>query len=651
MDDATLQNPTIFIEDEIKRFNSNFSTCIGEGGFGIVYKGFCNDGYDLVAVKRYIRDDLSSREEFMKEVSIHSQIKHKNVVWLIGYCISESNLTLVTEYISKGNIDDILHKRCADALTYMHSMHLSIDNLVCHGDIKPANILLDDNFTAKVSDFGLSRLLSGGISQYISKVIGSTYYMDPVCLRTGRITPRSDVYSFGIVLLELISRKRAKEGDVYLVGSFASAKGKEISSKNNIEILQQVVKLANECLSLEISERPKMIDVAKRLRVFQKAVKIRHENKLSQSILASHCSWKKDTQDKVQFKKSPSFLKRNGSNSTSLLGLSNLRSFTKEELNEVTENYSYLLHEETPAKLYKGKLEDNTAVVVKKFLYADSEEAFINGGIILSQIVHKNIIKLLGCCLEAETLILIYEYANNGSLLDVLGSQEHLPLDKRIWIAIKTAEALQYLHSAGTGIIGHGSVAASTILLDNNLLPKFTDFSGACKLLKEREITAHDRVITRDLLEKVLYNDPIRYMSVLMNMESDVYRFGGVLFTLISRENNICLDELVVKFTEAYHKDNSGKAIFDKKIIAEEDSVVLEDLGRLALKCTILNIDEMIGRPTMKEVIENLHMIRRSWKERTTEVAVQVTEIEDTSAELRLPNLMCHLFGYRRIQW
>ncbi|WVZ51244.1 hypothetical protein U9M48_002404 [Paspalum notatum var. saurae] len=275
MDDATLQNLTIFMEDELKRFTSNFSTCIGEGGFGIVYKGICNDGYDLIAVKRYIHDDLRSREEFMKEVSIHkfmkevsihSQIKHKNVVRLIGYCISESNLTLVTEYISKGNLDDILHNSdilipldtrlgiaigCADALTYMHSMHLSSDNLVCHGDIKPANILLDDNFTAKVSDFGLSRLLSGGISQYISK-------MDPVCLRTGHITPRSDVYSFGIVLLELVSRKRAKEGDVYLVGSFASAKGKglrelfdsEISNKYNIEILQQAVKLAKECLSL-----------------------------------------------------------------------------------------------------------------------------------------------------------------------------------------------------------------------------------------------------------------------------------------------------------------------------------------------------------------------------------------------------------------
>jgi serine/threonine protein kinase len=251
--------------------------------------------------------------------------------------------------------------------------------------------------------------------------------------------------------------------------------------------------------------------------------------------------------------------------------------------------------------------------------------------------------------LEAETLILIYEYANKGSLMDILGSEEHFPLDKRIGIAIKTAEALQYLHSLTTGIIGHGNVAATTILLDN-LSPKLTDFSGACKLIKEGQITGSDSVITRDFLEEVLYNYPIRFMSVLLNMESDVYRFGGVLFALISRDNNTSLDELVLRFTEAYQTDDSGKAIFDKVITAEEEISVLEDLGRLALKCTILNVDEMTMRPTMKEVAEQLHKIRRSWKGPTTEAATLVPEVEARD-EPRLPNLMRHLYGYRRIRW
>ncbi|CAL4980744.1 unnamed protein product [Urochloa decumbens] len=610
---ATSQDIKIFTEDEIKSITRNYSNLIGKGGFGEVYRGVLDADDDLVAVKRYIRQDL--REEFMEEVSIHSMMRHKNVVKLIGYCISESTLMLVTEYISNGNLDDILHKSdisipldirlgiaigCADALNNMHSRHLSNENLIFHGDIKPANILLDENFTAKVSDFGLSRLLSGGITQYTSRVIGSINYMDPACLHTGCLTPRSDVYSFGIVLLELIARKRAKEGDVYLVGTFAKANGKglrqlfdpAIAEKNNIEILQEMVKLANACLILEISKRPQMNDVAKSLRVLLSAVKSRHESSSFHSILSTHYSWLKiDKEDKVQLKKSRSLLKRNDSSSMILLGLSDVRKFTKKELNEITKNFSYQFGGGTPARFYKGTLEDNTAVV------------------------------------------------------------EHFSLDKRMRIAIKTAEALQYLHSPATGIIGHGSVAASNIFLDDNFSPKLTGFSQACKLIKEGEVT--ESLVSRELLEKILYDDSSRYTSVLMNMESDVYRFGGVLFAIISRENNISLDDLIVEFTKAYQTDNSGKAFFDKDITAQEDITVLEDIGRLALKCTISDVDEMILRPTMKEAAEKLHIIRRSWKEHRTVESTQATETEaraSTSAEQKLPNLMRHLYGYRRIQ-
>uniref|UniRef100_A0A0D3HN02 Protein kinase domain-containing protein n=1 Tax=Oryza barthii TaxID=65489 RepID=A0A0D3HN02_9ORYZ len=155
-----------FTEDEIETITSGYTTLIGKGGFGEVYRGVLHYD-DLVAVKRYIRGDLI--QEFMEEVRIHSQINHKNIVKLISYCRGENSLLMVTEYISNGNLEDILHNRklampldtrlgiaigCAQALCHMHSMHLSTGSLVCHGDIKPANIFLDDNLTAKISDFG-----------------------------------------------------------------------------------------------------------------------------------------------------------------------------------------------------------------------------------------------------------------------------------------------------------------------------------------------------------------------------------------------------------------------------------------------------------------------------------------------------------------
>ncbi|XP_066335688.1 uncharacterized protein [Miscanthus floridulus] len=672
---AMWQKVMRFTEDEIEALTNNYGTLIGKGGYGEVYKGILDDHYDLVAVKRYIRENL--RKEFMEEVSIHSQMNHKNVVKFIGYCVGESTLTLVTEYVPKGNLDDILHNSdtaipldirlgiaigCAEALSYMHSMHLSIDSLICHGDIKPANILLDDNFTAKVSDFGLSRLLLGGITQYASKVIGSIDYMDPVLMHTGRLTPRNDVYSFGIVLLELVTRKRVKQGDMNLIGIFECAKGKglrklfdeSIANKNTFKTLEEIVELAMACLRLDIKNRPEMNHVEKCLRVLKRDLKCRQEHASSQSILSTHHSWHtKDKQESAQLKKSGSFFKRNASNVKIISKFSNVRSFTKAELKEITDNYSHMLSGGMSTKFYKGRLEDNTVVAVRKFHDTDSQEAFINGGIVLSQIAHKNnIIKLLGCCLEAETLAFIYEYADKGSLLDILGSQEYLPLDLRLRIAIKTAEALQYLHSPATGIIGHGSVSASTVLLHDNFVPKLTDFSGASKLIMDSGSNAGDSVINSVLLEKVLDSDPSRYKTVLMNLESDVYRFGSVLLSLISRENNICFDDLTVEFTKAYQKDNSGKAMFDKDITAEQDIAALEEMGRLALRCTILNADGMVMRPTMQEVAEELRRIRRCCKLPTSEATPHVTETTATAAaplEPRLPNLMRHLFGYRRI--
>ncbi|CAL4992607.1 unnamed protein product [Urochloa decumbens] len=525
----------------------------------------------------------------MEEVSIHSQMSHKNVVKLIGYCIGESTLTLVTEYISKGSLDDILHHSsicipldirlgiaigCAEALNYMHSMHLWSENLVCHGHIKPANILLDGNFTAKVSDFGLSRLLSAGITQYSMSVTGSIDYMDPVYFHEGCLTSKSDVYSFGIVLLELIARKRVRQGDINLIATFSEAFASgnglrelldvEIANESSMKILKEVVKLAIECLTLDRHKRPQMNNVAKRLGMLKKALKGRHEN----------------THDMVH---SFSFFRRSARYPRILSEISsNARIFTKDEVNEVTDNFRNLL-----------------------------------GG---------------------------------GSLLDILSSQEDLPLDLRMKIAIKTAEALEYLHSSATGSIGHGGVAASSILLDDNFMPKLTDFSRACKLIKKSEITVCSSVIISTfLLEKALNNDPSHYGSVLMNLESDVYKFGGILFALISREKNIDHTDLIVKFTRVYEADNTGRAMFDKDITAEEDITVLEEIGKLALRCTILNVDDMPKRPTMKEAVEQLRMLRRSWKEHVADSAPQETEIEAAAAEPRLPNVMRHLFGYRQI--
>jgi serine/threonine protein kinase len=160
----------------------------------------------------------------------------------------------------------------ADGLAYMHS---KTNNEIRHGDVKPANILLDDKFSPKIADFGLSRLLARD-TKHTELVIGDINYMDPTYQKEGLLTGKSDVYSFGVVLLELISRRKAvHSGTNNLLSNFREAHEKdmegielfdeEIAVTEDLGILKSLVELAMECLNLQVDERPTMTEVAERL--------------------------------------------------------------------------------------------------------------------------------------------------------------------------------------------------------------------------------------------------------------------------------------------------------------------------------------------------------------------------------------------------
>lgn len=293
-----------FSQSEVEAITSQYKTMIGQGAFGKVYQGVLEDK-SMVAVKKFNHKDHNMKETFAKELIVRSQINHRNVTRLIGYCLEEDALMMVIEYISGGNLNDILHNsdhpirldtrlriatECAQALGYMHS-HMYTQ--VIHGDIKPANILLDHNLNAKISDFGISRLVDTDKTLYTQHVIGSIGYMDPLFVSSGRLTTKSDVYSFGVVLVQLITRKkvRSDSGEVSLVHRFTQSLSKghrkvrdmfdvEIADQNNIKIIDGIGRLAGQCLSMDSHKRPEMTDVAERLRTARKALQRREENPL-----------------------------------------------------------------------------------------------------------------------------------------------------------------------------------------------------------------------------------------------------------------------------------------------------------------------------------------------------------------------------------
>ncbi|KAI9076745.1 hypothetical protein K1719_041288 [Acacia pycnantha] len=193
---------------------------LGQGGFGGVYKGFFKDSNSYVAIKRISKDSKQGKKEFSSEVRIISQLRHRNLVQLIGWCHERKELLLVYEYMPHGSLDSHLFKEqslltwsirfkiaqgLASALLYLHG---EWEQCVVHRDIKSSNIMLDSNFNAKLGDFGLARLVDHTKGAQTTALAGTMGYMAPECVTTGRASKETDVYSFGVVALEIVCGRK-----------------------------------------------------------------------------------------------------------------------------------------------------------------------------------------------------------------------------------------------------------------------------------------------------------------------------------------------------------------------------------------------------------------------------------------------------------
>ena len=212
----------IFTEAQLQEATNKFNEkrVLGHGGQGTVYKGLVEGNLE-VAVKRCMSIDELHKREFGKEMLILSQINHKNIVKLLGCCLEVQVPMLVYEFIPNGTLFQLIHgnhgrqislairiqiaHQSTEALAYLHSW---ASPPIFHGDVKSSNILIDRDYTAKVSDFGASILAPTDESQFVTFVQGTCGYLDPEYMQTCQLTDKSDVYSFGVVLLELLTRKK-----------------------------------------------------------------------------------------------------------------------------------------------------------------------------------------------------------------------------------------------------------------------------------------------------------------------------------------------------------------------------------------------------------------------------------------------------------
>ncbi|CAN1320350.1 Probable receptor-like serine/threonine-protein kinase At4g34500 [Linum perenne] len=266
---------------------------IGEGGYGVVYRGVLTDG-SVIAVKNLLNNNLhnaicrgQAEKEFKVEVEAIGKVRHKNLVGLIGYCADGSRRMLVYEYVENGNLEQWLHGidgpvsplswdirmkiaiGTAKGLAYLHE---GLEPKVVHRDVKSSNILLDAKWNPKVSDFGLAKLLGSESSYVTTRVMGTFGYVSPDYASTGMLNEGSDVYSFGVLLMEIITGRSPVDytrpaGEMNMVdwfkGMVASRRGEELVDPL-IEVdpapraLKRALLVCLRCIDLDGSKRPKM---------------------------------------------------------------------------------------------------------------------------------------------------------------------------------------------------------------------------------------------------------------------------------------------------------------------------------------------------------------------------------------------------------
>ena len=340
-------------------------------------------------------------------------------------------------------------------------------------------------------------------------------------------------------------------------------------------------------------------------------------------------------------KRKEKFFKRNGGLLlqqqliSSKVNVEKTKLFSSEDLENATDNYNVnrILGQGGQGTVYKGMLADGKIVAVKRSKVIDEGklEEFINEVFILSQINHRNVVKLLGCCLETEVPLLVYEFIPNGTLSHYLYDQnEEFPptWDMRLRIATEVAGALFYLHSAASSPIYHRDIKSTNILLDDKYRAKVADFGTS------RSVDIDQTNLTTIVQGTFGYLDPEYFQSSQFTEKSDVYSFGVVIVELLTGEKAISstrtqeIKSLATYFIHSMEESNLFD-IIDARVMNDANKEEIIAVADLAKKCLNLNGK---NRPTMKEVAIQLESVQKLRKGPT--IQLKNEDVGDVITEL-----------------
>nr|XP_043612055.1 putative serine/threonine-protein kinase receptor [Erigeron canadensis] len=595
---TTLKHLQIPLEEVVKATN-NFDedNVIGGGDFGKVYRGQLSVSGEMVniAARRLDPKHRGGGVEFWTEISVLSSLKHENILSLIGFCDENGEKIIINkDEATKGSLSMYLSDPTtltwiqrlnicvgvARALRYIHNGE-GRGYSVIHRNINSSTILLDDNWEAKLSGFEYS--IKQSVTRMdlvvLSEAIGTTGYMDPSIVKTGGVSQKSDIFSFGVVLCEILCGRKAFIPDVgvddrLLAPLFVSHYDKR--SLNDIMLPDHMTEAsligfsnaAYSCLKEDRAQRPKMNDIVIEL---QKALEFQQQLEYMRKNLGPL---------KIPFR-------------TIMLATKNFSGAYYIGCN----NYctAYFMDIEIPSDMSR-----RNRVLTKRYLPGEDgvgEELFFTDMKVLNICNHPNIAKLHGFCVEGSERILILKNYNYG--LDSYLSNDFLrskfTWGKRLKVCLDVANALNYIHNdmKDQMTIINMCIASDNIVVDNREA-KIGNFCEAVILPPNQDETFHMYCVGNPY-----YMDPEYKHSGKLKKESDVYCFGVVLFEVLC--GRLANDPIYLK------KGEQGLAIMGRRCFQE---------GTLLI--------EMID-PTLKEEgVENNSTIKRGVNKDSVEKFIKI---------------------------
>ncbi|XP_076934489.1 uncharacterized protein LOC143600794 isoform X2 [Bidens hawaiensis] len=637
-----LSHLQIPLEDVLNATN-NFhqDNVIGHGGLGTAYKGQLLRSGNLIKISalRLDRKQGDGDVEFWTEISMLSDLNHPNLVSVVGFCDEKHEKVIITTYAAKGSLEEHLDnpnltwpqrlKIClgvARALSYLHHDE-GRAYVVIHLNINSTSILLDENLEPKLSGFKVSVKQSVNRMDRVilSEPIGAIGYVDPEIGKTKGVNHKSDIYSFGVVLFELLCGRRAyikNEADRFLVRlakhHFENETLQDIihpDLRNQISpySLRIYSKTAYSCLEKDRADRPNILIIVDKLeKALKQALKFKPDfGKNIQHLKIELCHIK---------------LATNNFSDKHKISSHSYYTWYEVELDHYDNENSFSIEGKSKSELP----ERHNIVVIKRFFPVDDEQEesfFFTELEMLTSVKHHNIVNLLGFCVEGSDMMLVTEKFSNGNLSDYLGDIQKMSIltwKKRLKICIDVAHALNYLHfeMEDKRVIIHSNMTCNRIGFNENWEAKIEDFEwGVFLPTNQKDKGVYKKQQLKSGYVDPGYVDPEYTKTDKLKTESDVYSFGVVLFEIVcgryagdqiylkESENglvdvarrNFCTRTLEDMIDPALKEETRKTCSIPAIRRTNKDS--LQTFLKIANQCVVETQDQ---RPTMKVVLKEL---------------------------------------------